>query len=76
MHHLNVVYVGLNFGELNVKNSKKELRQIFNIPEDQFVILSVGRHVSRKKFDLVIKAVSEIKKLKPSLSIKYFVELS
>ena len=78
MHHLNtdqleVVYVGLNFGELNVKNSKKELRQIFNIPEDQFVILSVGRHVSRKKFDLVIKAVSEIKKLKPSLNIKYFL---
>ena len=78
MHHLNenqleIIFVGLDLEELEVKKSKKELRKEFNIPEDQFVLLSVGRHVPRKKFDLVIKAVNEIKKLKPSLNIKYIL---
>jgi len=78
MHHLNenqleTIFVGLDLKELEVKKSKKELRKEFNIPENQFVLLSVGRHVPRKKFDLVIKAVSEIKKLKPSLNIKYIL---
>ena len=78
MHHLNenqleIIYVGLNLEELEVKKSKNELRKEFNINENEFVLLSVGRHVPRKKFDLVIKAVSEIKKLKPSLNIKYIL---
>jgi len=76
MHHLcedqlEIIFVGLDLKELDVKKSKKELRKEFSIPENQFVLLSVGRHVPRKKFDLVIKAVSEIKKLKPALNIKY-----
>lgn len=78
MHHLNehqleIIYVGLDLKELEVKKSKKELRKEFNIPENQFILLSVGRHAPRKKFDLVIKAISEIKKLKPSLNIKYIL---
>lgn len=78
MHNLNenqleVIHVGLNIKELEVKKSKKELRKEFNIPENQFVLLSVGRHVPRKKFDLVIKAVDKIKKLRPSINIKYFL---
>ena len=64
MHHLSekqleVIYVGLNLNDLDVKETKKELRKSFNIPEDEFVILSVGRHVSRKKFDLVMKTVRD-----------------
>jgi len=70
---LEIIYVGLDLKEFEVKKTKIELRKEFNIPENQFVLLSVGRHVPRKKFDLVIKAVSEIKKLKPSLNIKYFL---
>ena len=78
MHHLNenqleIIFVGLDLKELEVEKTKKELRKEYNVPENQFVLLSVGRHVSRKKFDLVIKAVSEIKKLKPSLNIKYIL---
>jgi len=78
IHHLNenqleIIFVGLDLKELEVKQSKKELRKEFNIPENQFVLLSVGRHVSRKKFDLVIKAVDKIKKLKLSLDIKYIL---
>jgi len=70
---LEISYVGLDLKELEVKKSKKEQRKEFNIPENQFILLSVGRHAPRKKFDLVIKAVSEIKKLKPSLNIKYIL---
>ncbi|HEC37024.1 hypothetical protein LCGC14_1341790 [marine sediment metagenome] len=72
-HQLEIIFVGLNLKEFDVKTSKKELRREFNIPEKQFVLLSVGRHVPRKRFDLVIKAVSVIKKLKPSLNIKYIL---
>ena len=72
-NQLEIVFVGLDLNELEVKESKKELRKEFNILENQFVLLSVGRHVPRKKFDLVIKAVSEIRKLNPSLNIKYFL---
>ena len=72
-NQLEIINVGLDLKELEVKESKKELRDEFNISEKQFVLISVGRHVPRKKFDLVIKAVSEIKKLKPSLDIKYFL---
>jgi len=70
---LEIIYVGLDLNEFEVKESKEELRKEFNIPENQFVLISVGRHVPRKKFDLAIKAVSEIKKLKPSLNIKYIL---
>ena len=70
-HQLEIIFVGLDLKEFDVKESKKELRKEFNIPDNQLVLLSVGRHVPRKKFDLAIKAVSEIKKLKPSLNIKY-----
>jgi len=40
-----------------------DLRIEFNIPERTHVLLSVGRHVSRKNFELVIKAVSKIKRV-------------
>ncbi|KKK88574.1 hypothetical protein LCGC14_2741770 [marine sediment metagenome] len=56
-----------------VAQTKEELRKEFNIPQEFFVILSVGRHNLRKKFDLVIKAISKIKKIKPSLQLKYFL---
>lgn len=68
---LEIIYVGLNLEEFEVNKTKKEIREEFNIPEKEFILLSVGRHVPRKKFDLVIKAVSEIKKLNPSINIKY-----
>ena len=62
IHHLKdeqleIINVGVDVKELDVKKSKEELRKEFKIPEDQFVMVSVGRHVPRKKFDLVIKAV-------------------
>jgi len=87
VHHLNenkieVIYVGIDINTLNVKKTKSELRKEFNISNDDFVILSVGRHVPRKNFQLVIRALNEINKIylnplnKPNLNpfeIKYYL---
>lgn len=78
MHHLNddqieVIRVGVNLNDLKVKESKEELRKEFNIPEEKIVLLSVGRHTYRKKFNLVIKAVKELKTIRPSINLKYFL---
>ena len=50
-----------------------QLRKKYNIPQDQFILLSVGRHVSRKKFDDVIKAVKMIKQSNSEIDIKYYL---
>ena len=78
IHHLDedkleVIYVGIDSNTLEIKETKSELRKDFDIPDDNFVILSVGRQVSRKNFQLVLKAVFEIKKSNPSLKIKYYL---
>ena len=78
MHHLDetklkVINRGINLKDSEINKSKMEIRREFNIPENLFVLLSVGRHTPRKDFALVIKAVSEIKKKRPSLNLKYFL---
>jgi len=80
IHHLNedkleVIYVGVDIDSLEIKETKSELRKEFNISNDNFVILSVGRHIPRKNFQLVLRALNEINKLNlnPSFQIKYFL---
>ncbi len=80
IHHLDeekleVIYVGVDIDSLEIKETKSELRKDFNISNDDFVILSVGRHIPRKNFQLVLRALNEINKLdmNPSFKIKYFL---
>jgi len=78
IHQLNenqlcVIHIGLNPKDFDIKGSKHELRQEFKISKDSFVLLSVGSHVPRKRFDLVIKAIKEIKKANSTLDIRYFL---
>lgn len=78
IHHLSdeqleVIHVGLDVKNLNVTGTKKDLRKEFNISDETFVILSVGRHVTRKNFQLAIKAVDEIKKMNPEMKIIYYL---
>ncbi|MHA1757946.1 MAG: glycosyltransferase family 4 protein [Promethearchaeota archaeon] len=70
---IKVIYIGVNLKDLEISGSKEELRNQFNIPLDLKMILSVGRHVTRKNFDLVIRAIKEIKKIRPNLKIKYYL---
>jgi len=78
IHHLNdtqvkVIYVGVNLDDLEIKDTKEDLRRKFNISLDSKILLSVGRHVERKNYSLVIKALGEIKKTRPNLNIEYYL---
>jgi len=78
IHHINrnkikIIHYGLILDDFEVKKSKEELRHEFNIPNDEFVIICVGMHRPRKKFDLVIKAIKLIKDSNPNIKIKCFL---
>jgi len=78
IHNINEKEIALiNYGltlkdyELNI--TREQLREELNISRNCFVILSVGRHVTRKKFDLVIRALNQIQKKKQDLDIRYYL---
>ncbi len=78
IHHLKdnqikVIYVGVNLDDLEIEDTKEDLRRKFNIALDCKILLSVGRHVGRKNFGLVITALGEIKKTRPNLNIEYYL---
>lgn len=78
IHHLDenklaVIYYGLIPEDYKIRESREELRKELNIPEDHFVLLSVGRHILRKRFDLVIEAIQDLKEKVPSIKIKYYL---
>ena len=78
IHHLddNLVHTinfGLNLKDYEIKDSKKELREKLGIPMNAFIILSVGRHISRKKFDLIIKSLKKIKDLDNEYKIFFYL---
>ena len=78
IHHLKdsqvkVISVGVNLDDLKIEDTKEDLRRKFNISSDSKILLSVGRHVERKNFGLVITALGEIKKIRPNVSIQYFL---
>ena len=70
---LRVIPYGLILEEYKVQETKAELRKDIGVSNDTIVLISVGRHVPRKKFDLVIKAVSKIKERNPEIKLKYFL---
>ncbi len=73
LNRIRIINRAIILKEFEISESKQELRKEFHISTDDFVLLSVGRHVKRKNFDLVIKAVKEIINKKPNLNIKYFL---
>ncbi|MFX1396071.1 MAG: glycosyltransferase family 4 protein [Promethearchaeota archaeon] len=70
---LAVVYWGLIFDDYVISRTKEELRKELSISDDTFVVLSVGRHVSRKKFDIVILAIAEILDRRLDINLKYYL---
>jgi len=78
IHHLNenqlqVINRGIVIQKMEIKENRIKLRKLFNIPNDIFVILSVGRHVPRKNFSLVIKAIKKIVETYPNIKIRYYL---
>jgi len=72
-NQIKIIPYGLILNEYEINKSKQEIREAFKIPEEKFILLSVGRHVPRKKFDLVIKSIKIIKEKIPSLNLKYYL---
>ena len=68
-----VINRGILIKDYEVKESKQELRTQFNLSEEDFILISVGNHVPRKRFDLVIEAIEQIKKIHPAIPIKYLL---
>jgi phosphatidylinositol alpha-1,6-mannosyltransferase len=78
IHHLDknqisVIYRALDLKEFKIQESNEEIRENFNISPDQFIILSVGRHIVRKQFDFVIRAISKIIVERPLINVKYYL---
>lgn len=78
IHNINekdtaLIHYGLILKDYELNITKEQLREELNISKESFVLLSVGRHVSRKKFDLVIRAINEIQKKNPDFDIKYYL---
>ena len=40
--------------------SKQEARKILDLPKDKIIVFAVGRHISQKRFDLLIEAVKRL----------------
>ena len=70
---LELISYGLTLEDYTVNVPKEKIRDDYNISQETFVILSVGRHVPRKNFDIVIQAVKEIKEVNPEFKIKYYL---
>jgi glycosyltransferase involved in cell wall biosynthesis len=68
-----IIPYGLTINDYELATTKEKIREEFNISPDVFIILSVGRHVPRKNFELVIQAVKDIKDLNPEYKIKYYL---
>ncbi len=78
MYNLNnelfeILPTGLIVQNYDVKETKANLRERYGITKNSFVILSVGSHVPRKNFDLIIKAINRIKVERKISNIKYYL---
>jgi phosphatidylinositol alpha-1,6-mannosyltransferase len=73
LHNLEIINRGIILDEYNLEASKQDLRKKYNIPNDAFVLISVGRHNKRKNFSLVIKALKKIKKINSKIDFRYIL---
>ncbi|MFX1388572.1 MAG: glycosyltransferase family 4 protein [Promethearchaeota archaeon] len=68
-----VINRAISLKDSEIQNSKLEIRKELNLSDDDFIILSVGRQNFRKNFDLVIRSIERILKIRPSIKIKYYL---
>lgn len=78
MHHLDEKLIaiglpGLILEDYIINKKKEDIRKTYNIPNNTIVLLSVGRLIKRKNFDLVIEAINKIKNSELDLDLKYFI---
>ena len=57
---IRVIHNGIEIPE-NMPN-KEEARRLLGLPKDKIIILTVGRHIPRKRHELLIEAVAKLNK--------------
>jgi len=72
-NQLVLIPYGLTIKDYELDATKEKIREEYDISQNTFIILSVGRHVPRKSFDIVIQAVKEIIEVNPEFKIKYYL---
>jgi len=70
---INIIHYGVDIEKSEVKETVSQLRAKYNIPENDFIILTVSRLYPRKGFETVLKAVKLIVDENPNIPIKYYI---
>ena len=70
---LTIIPYGLFLQDHEIIQDVPQIRNELHINPKDFILISVGRHVPRKNFQIVIKAMKFLKKTYPYAQIKYFL---
>jgi len=78
INHLNenqieVIPYGLYLKDHEVKQDVLQIKNELQINPIDFILISIGRHVPRKDFQLVIRAMKNMEKTHPDAHFKYFL---
>lgn len=68
-----IIPYGLYLQDLEVKQTPQQIKNELQLDPKDFIIISIGRHVPRKNFQLVIKAMKKLKDTHPQAHFKYFL---
>jgi len=68
-----IIPYGLYLQDLEVKQAPQQIKNELQLDPKDFIIISIGRHVPRKNFQLVIKAMKKLKDTHPQAHFKYFL---
>jgi len=68
-----IIPYGLILDEYEILETKKQLRRNLNLSDDEFIIICVGKHVPRKNFDLILKAIKIMKESDRNIKIRCFM---
>jgi len=70
---INIIHYGVDIENSKVKETISQLRDKLNIPQNDFIILTVSRLYPRKGFETVLKAVKLIIDENPNIPIRYYI---
>ncbi|MFX1393585.1 MAG: glycosyltransferase family 4 protein [Promethearchaeota archaeon] len=68
-----VIHLGVDIENSLVYESFSELREKFNIPQNEFIILTISRFYPRKGIDTVLKSLKLIRDENTNIPIKYYI---
>ncbi len=70
---LEIIFRGVNIEKVIIRESKEQLRDKLNIPQKDFIILTVSRLHYRKGIKTIINALKQIIDENPKVPIKYYI---